>query len=554
MRTLVVAVIAALLCSSLEAQFQSSSGVTWTNDAVGIGTSSPATKLSVSGANNTGSAKVTVDRYITNGESAILFRTLGDATSQWEIGKVNSENLAFLYGTNTVPSLVVDTTGNVGIGTAAPAARVHLYNAGAPVGIRIENGQTAGSTGMFAIDNVIGPYVVSHTDTAGLSTTQGAFAAHRVNFGAGPFAIAYSAPTAAGNARVWANQLTIDQTGRVAIGSQGPAATLDVNGPIKGNSHLSFMPWTNAAWTPVNGYVRLMTPIADHESNMFSLHIYGYLYQGDVSAIDVRCSAYAYGDATSGGLIQKACTTVGTSLPVEITTEPSGATNNVVVRIGSLSTSWYYPYLAVEYDGWQIKDPAAFVWSVQSAVPAGAPALTNMNNVVIAPTNGGSIVVGQPGGTGTRLTVHGDAVVDGNLAAKYQDVAEWVPADASLATGTVVVLDRHAANRVTASTRAYDTGVAGVVSAKPGVILGEAGAEKAKIATTGRVRVKVDASHAAVGIGDLLVTSDTPGFAMKSEPLEMHGRSFHQPGTLIGKALEPLAAGKGEILVLLSLQ
>src|ERR1051326_3893276 len=307
---------------------------------------------------------------------------------------------------------------------------------------------------------------------------------------------------------------------------------------------------------PLDGarYVRLMTPIADHESNMFSLHIYGYLYQGDVSAIDVRCSAYAYGDATSGGLIQKACTTVGTSLPVEITTEPSGATNNVVVRIGSLSTSWYYPYLAVEYDGWQIKDPAAFVWSVQSAVPAGAPALTNMNNVVIAPTNGGSIVVGQPGGTGTRLTVHGDAVVDGNLAAKYQDVAEWVPADASLATGTVVVLDRHAANRVTASTRAYDTGVAGVVSAKPGVILGEAGAEKAKIATTGRVRVKVDASHAAVGIGDLLVTRDTPGFAMKSEPLEMHGRSFHQPGTLIGKALEPLAAGKGEILVLLSLQ
>jgi hypothetical protein len=31
-------------------------------------------------------------------------------------------------------------------------------------------------------------------------------------------------------------------------------------------------------------------------------------------------------------------------------------------------------------------------------------------------------------------------------------------------------------------------------------------------------------------------------------------RSFHSPGTIVGKALEPLAKGTGEILVLLSLQ
>jgi hypothetical protein len=36
--------------------------------------------------------------------------------------------------------------------------------------------------------------------------------------------------------------------------------------------------------------------------------------------------------------------------------------------------------------------------------------------------------------------------------------------------------------------------------------------------------------------------------------LPLRCRSFHQPGTIIGKALEPLASGKGEILVLLSLQ
>jgi hypothetical protein len=41
---------------------------------------------------------------------------------------------------------------------------------------------------------------------------------------------------------------------------------------------------------------------------------------------------------------------------------------------------------------------------------------------------------------------------------------------------------------------------------------------------------------------------------MKSEPIKVGGRLMHMPGTLIGKALEPLEKGSGRILVLLSLQ
>jgi hypothetical protein len=96
--------------------------------------------------------------------------------------------------------------------------------------------------------------------------------------------------------------------------------------------------------------------------------------------------------------------------------------------------------------------------------------------------------------------------------------------------------------------------VAGVVSEKPGLILGEAGDSKAMIATTGRVRMRVDATRAPIAIGDLLVTSDKPGVAMKSIPIDVHGIAIHRPGTVVGKALEPLADGQGEILVLLSLQ
>ena len=155
-------------------------------------------------------------------------------------------------------------------------------------------------------------------------------------------------------------------------------------------------------------------------------------------------------------------------------------------------------------------------------------------------------VVGNANFTGT--------VTGGNIQAKYQDLAEWVPSNEDLAPGTVVVLDPEVVNSVRKSSSAYDTAVAGVVSAQPGILLGEGGASKEQIATTGRVKVRVDASKGAIAIGDLLVTSDKAGVAMRSQAIEMAGRRMHQPGTIIGKALEPLARGEGEILVLLSLQ
>jgi hypothetical protein len=150
--------------------------------------------------------------------------------------------------------------------------------------------------------------------------------------------------------------------------------------------------------------------------------------------------------------------------------------------------------------------------------------------------------------------VTGNLVVDGDIAAKFQDVAEWVPSRQRLAAGTVVVLDPDRNNEVLASTRAYDTGVAGVVSARPGLALGERGEGKVLVATTGRVKVKVDATRAPVKVGDLLVTSGVEGVAMRSVPLRIKGVAMHRPGTIVGKALEPLAGGVGEILVLLSLQ
>ena len=97
--------------------------------------------------------------------------------------------------------------------------------------------------------------------------------------------------------------------------------------------------------------------------------------------------------------------------------------------------------------------------------------------------------------------------------------------------------------------------MAGVVSGAgdlpTGAILGNLpGNENAPpIALSGRVWVYCDASARAVELGDLLTTADRTGYAMA---VGDHGRAL---GTVIGKAMSPLAVGEtGLVLVLINLQ
>src|SRR5713101_6391965 len=190
---------------------------------------------------------------------------------------------------------------------------------------------------------------------------------------------------------------------------------------------------------------------------------------------------------------------------------------------------------------------------VDDGYGAGGLYVHGYNGYRFGITASGNVGIGT-NNPSAQLHVAGNVRVDGNIAAKYQDVAEWVRTAGHLPSATVVIIDPKEPNRVAISDKAYDTRVAGVVSLQPGLLLGEAGEDKAKVAHSGRVKLKVDAQYGAVAVGDLLVTSPTPGHAMRSEPVTVGGVALHRPGTLVGKALESLDTGQGEILVLLTLQ
>jgi len=118
--------------------------------------------------------------------------------------------------------------------------------------------------------------------------------------------------------------------------------------------------------------------------------------------------------------------------------------------------------------------------------------------------------------------------------------------------GTVLVIDSAHPGKLAISTQAYDRRVAGIVSGAKGLGAGvRLGGESFDhdVALAGRVYCHVAAGDEPIEPGDLLTTSHVPGHAMKVKD------AAASQGAILGKAMEPLAAGKrGMILVLVTLQ
>jgi hypothetical protein len=190
-------------------------------------------------------------------------------------------------------------------------------------------------------------------------------------------------------------------------------------------------------------------------------------------------------------------------------------------------------------------------------------------------TSAGRGVVGMHGGGNYGVLGSGDYSVYGYGDAKFtngttevdvleitggSDLSEnfdilGTDPDLELLPGMVVSIDPENPGCLAVSAEAYDRKVAGIVSGaggiRPGMLMGQEGSVadgSNPVALTGRVYCLVDASYGEIQPGDLLTTSDTPGYAMK---VSDHSRAH---GAILGKAMSSLGQGRGLVLVLVTLQ
>jgi hypothetical protein len=509
------------------------SGSQWSNGSgninyaggnVGVGTTSPATTLDVNGQSTfRGTISVLTNEIQPTDNSALL----GDSSHRFNSAFIGDGGLSVGFAATAPPTQGIAVLGNVGIGTASPQGKLHVANGTTGTGILIDGFTPATNP---TIANNAGNEVTFRG--SGGNTANG-IAYNFVRF-----------DTAA-------SFLAITNSGNVGIGTMSPGDKLEVNGNIRFTDNV---PDSLLKRSDVVRNLIKTSRTDDTQVGQFRTNGWGDFTVDRSFAVGYDLSEHTgYG---AGSLLVAGSMGLGTRSPTSwgaFAVRTSASLNGKNVS-ASLSDGIYSTF--------DVRHPVNNVVDLSSQNSALTFSTTTNSTDGIERMRidtSGNVGIGKSAETGYKLDVAGNinatqTITGTNIVAKYQDVAEWVPASEQLSAGTVVVLDSNKANQVTSSTVSYDTRVAGVVSEQPGIALGEKSGNKVLVATTGRVRVKVDATKGAIHIGDLLVTSDVPGVAMKSEPVEFAGRKMHMPGTIIGKAQEPLEKGKGEIVVLLSLQ
>lgn len=168
-------------------------------------------------------------------------------------------------------------------------------------------------------------------------------------------------------------------------------------------------------------------------------------------------------------------------------------------------------------------------------------------------------------GSNTRFVVDntGNVSADGTISGGGADIAESFDVEGDAARyepGDVLVISTTHDRTVTTSSSPRSTRVVGVYATKPGVLLrthgaGEVPAGEVPMGVMGVLPTKVTAENGAIQRGDLLVTSSTPGHAMKAQPRMVKGIAVYPHGALLGKALEPFdGPGTGTIQVMVNVK
>jgi hypothetical protein len=253
----------------------------------------------------------------------------------------------------------------------------------------------------------------------------------------------------------------------------------------------------------------------------------GAFYYGGVSNILMDCGSNIY--LLSGATINQSAQAVATTLnPVGLYVQNDGF--HFMADTGKTVGSAYTP---------------SERFTIQSAT--GNVGIGTTNPGAKLEINGGLRFTADPSGA-VQTTAWTGTLCGGD----YAESVDVTGNRTNYEPGDVLVLDADNPGKMLKSIEAYSTSVSGIYSTKPGTVgrrqTTEKSADEVPMAVVGIVPAKVSAENGPIKVGDLLVTSSTPGYAMKGTD---RGRML---GAVVGKAMAKLSSGTGVIEVLVTLQ
>lgn len=494
---------------------------------IGIGTSSPVYALDlhkpdpVLHLNSTG----------LGGHPRVTFRDNG--ADRFSLGVDTQDGGKFKIGTSTVTfntRFTINGSGDVGIGTISPDRKLDVSSSAAADGVDIDNTaadgdpelrlQLGGSTKFtIGVDDSDGDKFKIGTTAVGAST-----------------------------------RMTIDGSGKVGIGTTAPDVPLHVSGGSDvtgvGGGNILLGSATGSGIRIDDNEIQSYTTGTAEGSTL-------YLQREPGSRLNVRNNAFVV-DSTG---------TVGVG-------------GNPLLKGG----------LYVDHDGGGIQ----YAFHTNGVISSPWMGLAYIGSDSAATTGASALLVSVPAGSAAdcrlisatrdfdtefRVDGDGDVFADGAFSGGGADFAELFRVSGGAKTvepADVLAIDPLDAGGLRMSEKARSTLVVGVYSTRPGFVASkrewdEAGGDRrvligsemvskreyklqdvlaefdeVPVAVVGRVPCKATAENGPIRIGDLLVTSSTPGHAMRDDDPRV--------GTVLGKALEALPSGTGVIEILVTLQ
>jgi hypothetical protein len=208
----------------------SSQALFWDASAssLGIGTTSPSVPLHVAG----GSSGTNQSLFRTSsgggGGFQIVCSDLSVANPTWQLNTFFGEQLAF--GDGTTEKMRLDSSGNVGIGTDSPLAKLESYVSGnfsttyndfSGDGLYIQTNGTAG-VGEYTAGLSFSRTVANNARAAGIAGVQDGSDADQVG-------LAFFTHPSTGTAVALQESLRISSDGKVGIGTSSPVTPLHIN-------------------------------------------------------------------------------------------------------------------------------------------------------------------------------------------------------------------------------------------------------------------------------------------------------------------------------------